>query len=69
MKIFYYPKTPKNIFKKTQFSISYRCPQIWNTVLKNQQILQNSKNPSIFKHNLKQLIMSTNNNNDAFKSF
>ena len=38
-------------------------------VLKNQPILQNSKNPSILKHNLKQLIVSTNKNNDSFKFF
>ena len=47
---------------KMPSKLNFQSLHIWNTVLKSQPILQNSKNPCIFKHNLKQLIMSTNNN-------
>ena len=52
--------------KLTQFSISYRGPHLWNTVLRNKTKLKNTINPNIFKRDLKQTIMSTKETFDFF---
>ena len=35
--------------KLTQFSISYRAPQLWNTLLKDKSELKNSSSLNLFK--------------------
>ena len=52
--------------KLSQFSISFRGPHLWNTVLKNETELKNTSSLSIFKRKLKSLIMSTENITNYF---
>ena len=52
--------------KLTQFSISYRGPHLWNTVLRKKTKLKNTINLNIFKRDLKQTIMSTKETFDFF---
>ena len=52
--------------KLSQFSISFRGPHHWNTILKNETELKNTSSLSFFKRKLKSLIMSTENITNYF---
>ena len=52
--------------KLTQFSISYRAPQLWNTLLKDKRELKNSTSLNLFKLKLRPLIMSIDNVTNFF---
>ena len=64
-----YPLRQKNqviepagkITNSVKFSISYRCPYVWNKIMANEEKLKNDTSLNSFKSYIKKLILSNQN--------